>query len=153
MAWVMHISQRGIELIKQFEGLRLTAYADPVGIWTIGYGTTRDEHARQIQPGMTITAAEAEGLLMKDLTHFEIHVNRLVTVDVNQNQFDALMSFTYNVGVKAFSESTLLKLLNRGNTEGAAKQFTRWTQANGKVLPGLTRRREAERDLFVSEEA
>lgn len=151
MAWAMHISRRGIELIKQFEGLRLTAYQCSAGRWTIGYGTTRDEHDSLIRPGATITEAEAEGLLRKDIDDVERNVNRLVTVEVNQNQFDALMSFAYNVGWPNFGSSTLLKLLNTRDFEGASKQFARWNKAGRRKSEGLVRRREIERRLFMGE--
>lgn len=139
----MKTSQRGVDLIKTFEGLKLTAYLCPANVWTIGYGTTRG-----VQKGMTITAAEAERLLRADLAVFEAGVSKAVKVPLEQHEFDALVSFAYNVGLGAFQKSTLLRLLNAGDKAGAAKQFDRWNKAGGKVLAGLTRRREAERKLF-----
>ena len=138
--------QRGIDLIKQFEGLRLTAYQDMVGVWTIGYGHT----GRDVKAGMTITQQQAEQLLINDLAQFERGVNDLVTVQINQNQFDALVSFSYNLGVGALQKSTLLRLLNAGSYQPAADEFPRWNRAGGNVVAGLTRRRYAERQLFLT---
>ena len=139
-------SQRGIDLIKQFEGLRLTAYQDMVGVWTIGYGHTGPD----VKPGLTITQQQAEQLLINDLVQFERRVNDLVTVQINQNQFDALVSFSYNLGVGALQKSTLLRLLNAGSYKPAADEFPRWNRAGGNVAAGLTRRRYAERQLFLT---
>ncbi|WP_038995187.1 lysozyme [Pseudomonas putida] len=140
----MRTSQRGLSLIKSFEGLRLQSYQDVVGVWTIGYGTTRG-----IKPGMSITKDQAERMLANDVQRFEAEVERLVKVPLTMNQCDALISFTYNLGSANLESSTLLRLLNRGNYAGAAEQFTRWNKADGKVLAGLVRRREAERKLFL----
>lgn len=137
----------GIRLIKSFEGLRLRAYQDAVGVWTIGYGTTRN-----VQPGQVITEAEAERLLTQDVERFERDVNAAVTVPLNDNQFSALVSFAYNVGSEALRSSTLLRLLNAGDYQGAADQLPRWNQAGGRVLAGLTRRRNAERALFLGQD-
>lgn len=139
----MKPSDACIDLVKQFEGFKEHAYLCPAGVWTVGYGTT--EH---VQPGDTVTEAEAVELLRNDLQEAADAVNDLVDVDLNQTQYDALCSFIYNVGREAFRNSTLLKLLNSGNYEGAAKQFERWNKANGKVLAGLSRRRELERAVF-----
>ncbi|NJO39832.1 MAG: lysozyme [Cyanobacteria bacterium CRU_2_1] len=141
------INAKGLRLLKSFEGLRLEAYLDPVGIWTIGYGTTSG-----IGPGMVITEAEAEAFLRRDLRRFEGAVIDLVTVPVTDDQFSALVSFTYNVGEGALAGSTLLRLLNRGDYQGAADQLLRWNQGDGEVLPGLTRRRRAERALFLGQD-
>ncbi|QPG61208.1 lysozyme [Pseudomonas sp. BIGb0427] len=140
----MRTSQRGLSLIKSFEGLRLQSYQDAVGVWTIGYGTTRG-----IKPGMSITKDQAERMLANDVQRFEAEVERLVKVPLTMNQCDALISFTYNLGAANLESSTLLRLLNRGDYAGAAEQFPRWNKAGGKVLPGLVRRREAERVLFL----
>lgn len=137
----------GIRLIKAFEGLRLRAYRDAVGIWTIGYGTTSG-----VRSGMVITEAEAERLLRRDVEKFERAVISAVNVSINDNQFSALVCFSYNVGAGALRESTLLRLLNRGDYNGAANQFPRWNRAGGRVLAGLTRRRNAERALFLSQD-
>lgn len=140
----MKTSPRGLALIRQFEGLRLLAYKDAVGVPTIGYGTTRG-----VKMGMTITKAQAEEMLRQDVERFEPEVQRLVRVPLNQNQWDALLSFTYNLGSANLESSTLLKLLNNGDYRAAADQFPRWNKAKGAVLNGLTTRRAAERALFL----
>jgi lysozyme len=140
----MRTSQRGLSLIKSFEGLRLLAYRDAVGVWTIGYGATRG-----VKAGMSITKEQAERMLLNDVQRFEPEVERLVQVPLTGNQWDALVSFTYNLGAANLESSTLLRLLNRGDYAGAAGQFPRWNKAGGKVLTGLVRRREAERVLFL----
>lgn len=144
---IQRTNRNGLILIKSFEGLRLQAYRDAVGIWTIGYGTTRG-----VQPGMKISEKEAEEFLQDDLARFEKAINDAVKVSINDNQFSALVSFTYNVGSGALRSSTLLRLLNRGDIRGAANQFPRWNRAGGRVLPGLTRRRNAERALFLGKD-
>ena len=140
----MKISQKGLQLIKDFEGLELTAYVCPAGVLTIGYGST----GSHVKSGMTITAADAERLLQKDLSRFEESVNELVKVPLTQGQYDALVSFAFNCGTNALAESTLLRLLNSGDYTGAANQFKRWTNQG---LAGLVRRRKAEETLFLSE--
>ena len=140
----MSPSDKALDLIRQFEGLRLAAYKCPAGVPTIGYGTTRG-----VKMGMTVTKDEAEKLLQADVTPFSDRINKLVKVKLNQNQFDALVSFVYNVGSGAFADSTMLKLINQNLLDDAANQFIRWNKANGEVLTGLTRRRMAERDLFL----
>jgi len=138
------ISDRGLDLLKEFEGVRLRAYRDPVGVWTIGYG-----HTLTVYQGMSITQAEAERLLRQDLERFEKAVRDRVIVPINQNQFDALVSFAFNVGVGAFRKSTLLKELNRGNYESAKNEFKRWVHGGGRRLPGLVRRRDHEAEMFL----
>jgi lysozyme len=142
---VMCTSTKGIELIKQFEGYRSKAYLCPASKWTIGYG-----HTRTVKQGMVISKDEGERLLKQDLRVYENAVNELVEVPLTQNQFDALTSFTYNVGRGAFHGSTLLSYLNQRNYIEAANQLLRWTKGNGQGLPGLIRRREAEKKLFLS---
>ncbi len=146
----MQTSEKGIALIKEFEGCRLTAYQDSVGVWTIGYGWTQPVDGKPIRAGMTIKQQTAERLLKTGLVSYESDVSRLVKVGLTQGQFDALVSFTYNLGVRSLSTSTLLRKLNAGDYAGAADEFLRWNKAGGKVLNGLTRRREAERALFLS---
>lgn len=146
----MQISDKGISLIKQFEGCKLTAYQDSVGVWTIGYGWTQPVDGKPIRAGMTIKQEAAERLLKTGLVSYESDVSRLVKVGLTQGQFDALVSFTYNLGSRSLSTSTLLRKLNAGDYAGAADEFLRWNKAGGKVLNGLTRRREAERALFLS---
>lgn len=139
----MRTSTRGLNLIKEFEGCELKAYRCPAGVWTVGFGSTKD-----VTKGLKITKAEAEQRLKDDVKQFEESINALVKVSLNQNQFDALVSFTYNVGIGALKTSTLLKKLNEGDYKSAAKEMLRWTKAGGFVLNGLIRRRNAEKNLF-----
>ncbi len=137
------ISSNGIELIKKFEGLRPKAYKCPANIWTIGYGTTKG-----VKEGDEITEAEAEKRLRTHLFGVENTVNGL-EFDFNQNQFDALCSFAYNVGTTSLLNSTLLKRIRtQASKEEIAYQFSRWNKANGKVLNGLIARRKAEAELY-----
>ncbi len=137
-------SADGLALTKSFEGLELTAYQDSVGVWTIGYGHTGTD----VHPGLTITEEQASILLAADVAWAVTCVNKSVKSAINQNQFDALVDFTFNLGCASLGQSTLLRLLNAGDSAGAAKEFLRWNKAGGKVLKGLTRRRQAETDLF-----
>ena len=139
----MKIGKSGIELIKEYEGCRLQAYQDLVGVWTIGYGCTTD-----VEPGQIITQAEAEQRLLDDLKASEDCVNGAVIVPLAENEFDALVSFVFNLGCKQFRGSTLLRKLNNSDYDGAALEFRRWDKAGGQVLAGLTRRRAAEERLF-----
>ena len=139
----MHTSQKGLDLIKSFEGLRLSAYRCSAGVLTIGYGCTTN-----VKEGDRITAERAEELLRDDVKRFEGYVARLVKVPLTQGQFDGLVSFVYNLGPGALEKSTLLDQLNRGDYDSAAEQFGRWVKAGGKTLVGLVRRRAAERALF-----
>ena len=141
----MKISQRGLDLIKEFEGFRAEAYLCPAGVWTIGYGHTGD-----VTPDDSCTMAEAEEMLRKDVERFEAAVDRLVKVPLTEGQFDALVSFAFNLGEGNLMQSTLLKKLNREDYAGAADEFGKWVKAGNKTLPGLVRRREAERALFLS---
>ncbi|MCI1000098.1 lysozyme [Ochrobactrum sp. C6C9] len=140
------IGQSGLNLIKEFEGLRLEKYKDAVGKWTIGYGHLILPSERFDRP---LTELEAEDLLQSDLRKFEGGVIQYVAVSMNQNQFDALVSFAFNLGLANLKGSTLLRLLNHGQYTEAAEQFLRWNKAGEMALPGLTRRRAAERDLFL----
>lgn len=145
----MQINAAGLALIKEFEGLRLRAYLCPADVPTIGYGTTVYPDGRRIRVGEEITQAQAEEYLRNDLRVFEREVERMVLVPVNENQFSALVSFAYNVGPAALRKSTMLRFINEHRYADAAGEFARWNQAAGKVLPGLVRRREAERALFI----
>lgn len=138
------ISATGIALVKQFEGCRLKAYLDSVNIPTIGYG-----HIKGVKMGDVITQAQADQWLAQELQDFSAGVTRCITVGVSQPQFDALVCFAYNVGLGALGKSTLLKKLNAGDVAGAADQFLVWDKAGGKAIAGLTRRRQAERQLFL----
>lgn len=146
----MQISTNGIALIKRFEGLELKAYQDSVGVWTIGYGWTQPVDGRKIGPGMVIDQATAERLLKCGLVQYEQGVNQLVKVIITQGQFDALVSFAYNLGLRSLSTSTLLRKLNAGDMQGAADEFGKWVNAGGVRLNGLVKRREAERKMFLS---
>lgn len=141
----MNPSARCVEFVKAHEGCRLTAYRDPVGVLTIGYGHT----GTFVTEGLEITQAEADSLLTADLGAAGAAVDRLVAVPINQDQFDALTSFVFNVGARAFENSTLRKKLNAGDRAGAADELLRWDHAGGNVLPGLTKRRAAERAMFL----
>jgi lysozyme len=141
-------SEAGKNLIKEFEGFRATAYICPAGVVTVGYGTTRIK-GNAVQLGTTITTDEADVLLEEDLKKFEDAVNQNVRVEITQNQFDALVAFVYNVGAGNFKKSTLLKKINDEDFTVAADEFLKWNKAGGKVLKGLTRRRTAERELFL----
>jgi len=144
----MSYSKKGLALTEEFEGLRLTAYQDSVHVWTIGYGHTGPD----VHPGLTITQQQAADLLMQDVSKAVAAVNRLVTVPLTQNQFDALVDFTYNLGEGSLGGSTLLREVNAGNFDAAAAQFVRWDKAGGVELAGLKRRREAEAALFQSKD-
>lgn len=139
----MQPSQAAIDLIKAYEGLRLTAYRDSVGVLTIGYGSTGG-----IKPGQTITPEQAEAMLVDDLDEAAEAVRQLVTVPLTQGQFDALCSFVFNLGAGRLRDSTLLRLLNQRKYGEAAAQFRFWVMAGGQPLPGLVKRRAAERALF-----
>lgn len=141
----MKTSSKGIALIKEFEGLRLKAYKCPGGVWTIGYG-----HTAGVKSGMVISEAQAEEYLMADLIAFEKYLNGLGLV-INQNQFDALISFIYNVGTGNFSSSTLLRKVKANPLDNSIMdEFLRWVYSKGRVLPGLQRRRLAEMKLYFS---
>lgn len=142
-----NISQKGIDLICEFEGCELTAYQCPAGIWTIGYGST----GKHVYPGKVITQKEAELLLKQDLVRFEHAVNELVKVPITQYIYDALVSLTYNIGEGALADSTVLRLLNSKDYAGALDAFLMWNKANGESLPGLTKRRKEERRLAYSQ--
>ena len=137
-------SSTGLALTKQFEGCELKAYQDQVGVWTIGYGHTGTD----VKKGLTITEEQASILLAADVAWAVTCVNKSVKVAINQNQFDALVDFVFNLGCANLGQSTLLRLLNEGQYSDAAKEFLRWNRAGGKVVAGLTRRRQAEMDLF-----
>jgi lysozyme len=139
-------SEEGLALTKGFEGLRLTAYQDVAGVWTVGYGHTGPD----VGAGMTITQAQAGTLLLGDLAEAIDCVNRAVTVEISQCQFDALVDFCFNAGRGNFLNSTLLRKLNLGDFDGAAAQFELWVHAGGKALAGLVRRRKAEAAMFAS---
>jgi len=145
----MLLSNLGIDLICDFEGKRLVAYDDGVGIWTIGFGTTVYPNGIRVKKGDTCTEAQAKAYMQNDLKKFEYAVNDAVNIPLNQNQYDALVSLTYNIGAAAFSKSTLVKKLNAGDIRGAADQFDVWINAGGKRMQGLVNRRAKEKLLFL----
>lgn len=145
----MKVDNEGIDLIGQFEGLRLNAYDDGVGVWTIGWGTTVYPSGVKVKKGDKITLEQAKQYKAYDLARFEKAVNDAVKVPLNQNQFNALVSLAYNIGVSAFADSTLVKRLNDGNYTAAADQFLVWVNAGGKRMQGLVNRRNKERELFL----
>ncbi len=140
------------KIIAQFEGLRLKAYQDTAGVWTIGYGTTKNpDTGQKIKEGDTITKAKALDWLKKDTAAFKAGVEKLVKVPVNDNQLAALTSLAYNIGLTAFSRSTLLRYLNSNVAkEQVAAQFLRWNRSGGQIVRGLTIRRKLESDLFLT---
>ena len=140
---LMKLGEKGTEILKYFEGCKLTAYQDSVGVWTIGYG-----HTKGVHDGMTITQEQAEQMLLTELEEYEGYIESMVTVPLTQNQFDALVVWVYNLGPTNFKNSTLLKELNAGNYNAASTEIKRWNKAGGKVLAGLVKRREAEANLF-----
>ena len=144
----MVYSKTVVTLIEKFEDVKLKAYQDSVGVWTIGYG-----HTATVYPSMTITQSEAETLLYGDIQNAQRCVNSVVTVPLDQNEFDALVDFVFNLGCTALRGSTLLRAINLNSFTVAASEFEKWDHANGKVLNGLLTRRVAERDLFLEHDA
>jgi lysozyme len=142
-------SANGLSLTEQFEGFRLTAYQDQVGVWTIGYGHTGPD----VTPGQTITMAEAQALLAQDVSSATGCVNTVVAVKLTQQEFDALVDFVFNLGTGAFKGSTMLRDLNGEDFTSAAAQFDFWDRAGGAVVAGLLRRRQAEAALFDARDA
>lgn len=144
----MRISNKGRDFIKGFEALRLVAYPDPgTGDkpWTIGWG-----HTKGVKRGDRITQAQAEQFLSDDVSVFELTANSAIKHPMTQNQFDALVSLAFNIGGSAFAGSTLVKKFNAGDARGAADEFSKWKNSGGKVMPGLVKRRAAERETFLS---
>lgn len=152
------INEAGLDLIESFEGYFAKWYPDPAHGWkvpTIGYGHTAmsGPPSYKDDPDLSLTKAQARALLRKDLGKYEAAVRKAVTVPLTDNQFSALVSFTYNLGPGNLRKSTLLRKLNKGDNAGAAREFKKWNRAGGRVLRGLTRRRLAERDLFLKKDA
>ena len=143
----MRISKQGLDFIKSFEGLRLKSYQDSIGVWTIGWGHTRGD-----KKGQVITKEQAEQFILDDLAPIEKHLSAdLASDNVTQHEFDALCSFCFNIrdGIRQFMGSTLRRKLKAGDKLGAAAEFSKWCRANGKVVAGLQRRRNAERAMFL----
>lgn len=145
----MKTSADGRKLIAAREGNKLTAYKDSIGVLTIGVGHTSAAGEPHVTSGMKITAEQSDAILTNDLKDVEADINAAVKVAITQNQFDALVSFVFNVGGTNFRESTLLKRINAKDFAGAADEFLKWDKAGGKVLAGLTTRRKAERAQFL----
>ena len=145
----MAVSLFGVDLICDFEGKRLVAYDDGVGVLTIGFGTTIYPNGIKVKKGDTCTEAQAKSYMAHDLKKFEQAVNGAVNIPLNQNQFDALVSLAYNIGTGAFNKSTLVKKLNAGDIRGAADQFDVWVNAGGKRMQGLVNRRAKEKEVFL----
>ena len=143
----MKLSLEGVELIKKFEGCELTAYRCSANVLTIAYG-----RIKEVKEGDTCTQEQAEEWLTEELLEYESYVNDMVEVSLLQNQFDALVSWVYNLGPSNLKSSTLLKVLNSGEYKSVPEQIKRWNKAGGKVLEGLTRRRQAEALLFEGKE-
>lgn len=145
----MNIEETTIKLIQNFEGCRLQAYQDVVGVWTIGYGCTYYEDGAPIKQGDIITQQRADELLINTLKPFADGINKLVTAKLTQNQFDSLVSLSYNIGRGNFAASTLLHLVNKNPNDSAITlQFQAWCHAGGKVIPGLLKRRTAEANNY-----
>jgi len=140
----MKTSLQGFAIIKQFEGFRADAYQDVVGVWTIGYGFTSG-----VRPGQHMTPAQADARLGTELLRYEDAVVQACIIAPNQNQFDALVCFAWNVGTSGMAGSSVIKAHNRGDFQSAARAFGLWNKAGGKVWPGLTRRRAAESALYL----
>jgi lysozyme len=138
-------SEDGLNLTKQFEGFELNAYADSGGVWTIGYGHT----GPGVCAGLIVTEEQADTFLASDVAGAVTAVNRLVTSGISQNQFDALVDFTFNLGPASLAQSTLLRYVNSGDFDNAALQFSLWDHCRGVVVPGLLKRRNAEATLFA----
>jgi len=149
----MKIGQKGLQLIKDFEGWYSTPYRDPIGIAAIGYGFTYYlPNRRKVKmDDPPLTRIEGEAMLLEILSNYENDVKRLLMKKLNQNQFDALVSFTYNLGATNLARSTLLKKINTNPEDTRiVEEFLKWNKAGGKILPGLIRRRQAESDLYFS---
>jgi len=152
----MKTGPEGIALIKANEGLRLKAYPDP-GTggepWTIGYGTTTAAGVGRVTKGMVISQVQAESMLVRALETYEAGVLKALKRTPGQHQFDAMVSLAYNIGIGKFASSSVVRFFNAGDVEKAAGAFLMWNKAAGKVLPGLVKRRKAERDLFLKPDA
>ncbi|ENW78235.1 hypothetical protein F909_03921 [Acinetobacter sp. ANC 3929] len=143
------ISDKGYQIIREFEGFKANAYLDTGGVWTIGFGTIKYPNGARVKKGDTCSLEQAELWLKNDCLWVDACLDKYIKINISQNQFDALASFVYNIGETAFVKSTLLKTLNTGNFAGAANQFDNWVYDNGKLIKGLVNRREKEKALFL----
>ena len=147
----MKVSEQCIKMIKHHEGVRTKPYQDPIGLWTVGVGHLIEDGKKLPKEwNRELTDEEVDALLYKDLERFEIGVKRLTKVALSQSQFDALVSFSFNVGLGNLQSSTLRSKLNREDYEGASNEFPKWRRAGGKILKGLVKRRADEKALFLS---
>jgi len=146
----MKINRAGIELLKRWEGCRLKAYRDSVGVLTVGFGHTSAAGPPIVKEGMTITQQEAEDILVRDLVKYEAAVSKALKRTPNENQFSAMVSLCYNIGPGAFAGSSVVRQFNGGNTLTAADSFLLWNKAGGVILAGLAKRRADERKLFMT---
>lgn len=146
------VNEKTKELIKRFEGKRLRAYRCSAGVLTIGYGHTSAAGAPKVVPGMTITDKEANAIFDRDIERFAAKIEGLIKVDLTDNQFGACVSLAFNIGVGAFSKSSVLRFINKSQFDNAADAFALWNKAGGRVLPGLTKRRAAEAALFQEDD-
>ncbi len=146
----MQMNEEGLALIRQFEGFRGAAYRDAVGVWTIGFGHTSMAGPPVVTRTMTVTEAEAETILARDVAQFADRLRKLITVELTGSQFSALVSFAYNVGIGNVKTSSVLRAVNVRDFEAVPRRLQLWTKAGGRVLPGLVRRRAAEAALFAS---
>lgn len=142
----MKLNEAGIDLIKHYEGCKLDAYQDIVGVWTIGYGTTGPD----IVKGLSWTQEDCDKMLQADLDHVSTRLNSIITVDLTDSQFSACCCLAYNIGLGNFRSSTLLRLINQDRLDQASDEFPKWDHAGGKVVQGLLNRRLAEQKLFNS---
>jgi lysozyme len=145
----MRLTESGIELIKSFEGFRSEAYRDPAGVWTIGYGHTSAAGEPRVAEGMTVSRSEADAILRRDAANFSRQLNRALRVQLTDEQFSALVSFTYNVGPENLRRSSVLEAVNKSDFASVPRRLSLWTKAGGRVLPGLVKRRAAEAAMFV----
>lgn len=148
IASLRDISEQGFSIIREFEGFRTNAYLDTGGVWTIGFGTIKYPDGTKVKKGDTCTKGQAELWLKNDCQWVDACLDKYVKVNINQNQFDALASFVYNIGETAFAKSTILKIINTNDLVGAASQFDRWVYDNGRKIDGLVNRRAKEKALF-----
>lgn len=149
----MKLTAEGIALIRRCEGFRATAYRDAVGVWTVGYGHTSMAGPPAVMAGLTVSRAEAEAILARDLDNFARGVAAAITTEIDDRQFSALVSFAYNVGLANFRRSSVLKAVNAGDFAAVPRRLQLWTRAGGKILAGLVTRRAAEAAMFIGEAA
>jgi len=147
----MRVTAEGIALIRRCEGFRATAYRDAVGVWTVGYGHTSMAGPPAVTAGLTVSRAEAEAILARDVESFARGVAGAIRTEINDRQFSALVSFAYNVGLANFHRSSVLKAVNAGDFAAVPRRLQLWTRAGDKVLPGLVTRRAAEAAMFIGE--